>query len=311
MASARSARLSILPATPSMDSPTGISIIVPAHNEEAVLGHCLESVAAQDVGGPVQVVVAVNGCSDRTLAVAHASTPLLERRGFDYDVIDLTAASKAEALNAGDRAARFGHRVYLDADVTLSANALSSVMSAFRADPGLKFCSPRLKALATTYTGGVYARVWAELPYVKDEVIGAGCYIVRDGARSRWTTFPDIVADDKFARLHFDRAERRVVEDAEFRVHLPVGVAELVRVRSRWIRANRELRALFPELARTDKRRYGGSLRFIARNPALWIDLVPFSAIYLAAEIRAVTSRHRGPRTWERAARARESRVSA
>jgi glycosyltransferase involved in cell wall biosynthesis len=184
-----------------MDSPTGISIIVPAHNEEAVLGHCLESVAEQDVVAPVQVVVAVNGCSDRTLAIARASAPMFERRGFRYDVIELTAASKAEALNGGDRAARFGHRVYLDADVTLSSNALSSVMSAFRADPALMFCSPRLRAVASTYAAGVYARVWNELPYVKDEVIGAGCYIVRDAGRSRWTTFPDIVAGRRRAGL--------------------------------------------------------------------------------------------------------------
>jgi glycosyltransferase involved in cell wall biosynthesis len=287
----------------------GISIVVPAHDEEAVLGHCLASIVDQDVAAPVQVVVAANGCSDRTVDVAHEWAPALERRGFHYGVIDLAAPSKAEALNAGDRAARFGHRVYLDADVTLSSNALASVMRAFDDDAGLLFCSPRLNAVATTYAAGVYARVWAELPYVKGDVIGAGCYVVRDAGRDRWTAFPDIVADDKFARLHFDRAERRVLEDSHFSVHLPVGIIELVRVRSRWIRANHELRALFPELARSDKRRYGGSPRFILENAALWIDLVPFSAIYLAAELRALASRRHGRRTWERAARAREARA--
>ena len=63
--------------------------------------------------------------------------------------------------------------------------------------------------------------------------------VVRDAGRDRWATFPDIVADDKFARLHFDRAERRLLEDSEFRVHLPVGIVELVRVRSRWITGGR------------------------------------------------------------------------
>jgi glycosyltransferase involved in cell wall biosynthesis len=294
-----------------MHSPIGISIIVPAHDEEAVLAHCLESLAHQDVTAPVQIIVVANGCSDRTLGVARSSTVALQRRGFRYDIIGLATASKAAALNAGDREARFGHRMYLDADVTLSRNALSSMLDAFRSDARLMFCSPRLAAVATTYSARVYARVWAELPYVKQEVIGAGCYVVRDVGRRRWTTFPDIVADDKFARLHFDRSERRIVEESHFCVHLPVGLAELVRVRSRWIRANRELRTTFPELARNDKRRYGGSPRFILQNSALWIDLLPFSAIYLAAEIRAFMSRGRGPRTWERAARARETRATS
>jgi glycosyltransferase involved in cell wall biosynthesis len=292
-----------------MHVPSGISVIVPAHNEEAVLAHCLASLAGQDVCVPVQIIVVGNGCSDRTLAVARASAAAFERRGFRYEVIGLATASKAAALNAGDRVAEFGHRVYLDADVTLSSNALSSMLDAFLSDARLMFCSPGLKAIATTYAARVYARVWAELPYVKGDVIGAGCYVVRDRGRSRWTTFPDIVADDKFARLHFDRAERRVVEESQFCVHLPVGVAELVRVRSRWIRANRELRAGFPELARNDKRRYGGAARFILQNAALWIDLMPFTAIYLAAEIRAVMARAHGARTWERAARARETRA--
>jgi hypothetical protein len=162
-----------------------------------------------------------------------------------------------------------------------------------------------------TYTSRVYARVWGELPYVKSEVIGAGCYVVREAGRRRWDAFPDIVADDKFARLHFRRDERRVLENAHFMVHLPVGVVELVRVRSRWIRANRELRARFPALAGTDKRRLGGSPRFIARNPALWKDLLPFSAVYLAAELRALTSAWSVTPTWERASRAREARSTA
>jgi glycosyltransferase involved in cell wall biosynthesis len=294
-----------------MQSSNGISIIIPAHDEEAVLAHCLASLASQDVAVPAQVIVVGNGCSDRTLVLARASAPALQRRGFRYDVIELTTASKAAALNAGDRAARFDHRMYLDADVTLSRDSLSSVLDAFRSDPRLMFCSPRLRAVATTYAARVYARVWAELPYVKSEVIGAGCYVVRGSGRHRWTTFPDIVADDKFARLHFDRDERRIVETSHFCVHLPVGFTELVRVRSRWIRANRELRTAFPELARNDTRRYGGSPRFILQNAALWIDLVPFSAIYLAAEIRAFMSRGRGPQTWERAARARETRATS
>lgn len=284
----------------------GLAVLIPAHDEEAVIGACLKSLLRQDFHGPLQVIVVANGCSDGTVEVARSFSGVMRDRGFTLVVAAISERSKSSALNVADTLARYREAVYLDADVELSANALSSVAAAF--ERGVLFCSPRLVPLGATYSARAYGRVWSAVPYVRDEVIGAGFYAVRGDGRTRWGRFPDIVADDKFARLHFSPAEREVLGEATFYVHLPVGLRELVCVRSRWIRANRQLRVSFPALAATDRPRWRGTLRFVAGHPSCWRDLPAAAAVYLLADIRAVLPLAPGDMRWERATRARDLR---
>jgi glycosyltransferase involved in cell wall biosynthesis len=48
------------------------SIIIPAHNEEKYIGACLESIekAKQYVDEPVEVIVSLNRCTDKTEQIA-------------------------------------------------------------------------------------------------------------------------------------------------------------------------------------------------------------------------------------------------
>jgi len=47
-----------------------ISVIVPAHNEEGVIGKCLEGLKQQDFRGKMEIIVVDNGSSDRTVQEA-------------------------------------------------------------------------------------------------------------------------------------------------------------------------------------------------------------------------------------------------
>lgn len=98
----------------------GISVIVPAHNEEAYLGRCLESVrtAARQVPGPVETVVVLNRCTDGTEAIA---------REFGAVVVREDACNLARIRNAGVRASRKPIVVTIDADSRMSANMLREV----------------------------------------------------------------------------------------------------------------------------------------------------------------------------------------
>ncbi|MBW3653957.1 MAG: glycosyltransferase, partial [Actinobacteria bacterium] len=147
-----------------------LTVVIPAHQESAVIGACLSSLVRQDCEPGVQVVVVANGCTDGTAAVAQTYADALAARGLSLEVLVLPRAGKPAALNAGDLRAAHADRVYVDADVELSDNALSSIAHAIAA--GVDFCGPTIVPRAQTYFGRVYGRVWRRLPYVAGDVVG-------------------------------------------------------------------------------------------------------------------------------------------
>ena len=72
---------------------TALSVVIPAHNEEAVIARALRGLldsAADDI----DVIVAANGCSDETVSRALAVDPRVR-------VVETGSASKIAALNLG------------------------------------------------------------------------------------------------------------------------------------------------------------------------------------------------------------------
>ena len=53
------------------------SVIVPAHDEAAVIARCLGALLEEVAPGTLDVVVACNGCTDATAAVAREWAPLV------------------------------------------------------------------------------------------------------------------------------------------------------------------------------------------------------------------------------------------
>ncbi|MFD0821455.1 glycosyltransferase family 2 protein, partial [Micromonospora zhanjiangensis] len=100
------------------------SVVIPAHNEAALLGRCLARLLADATPGEFEVIVAANGCTDDTALVA--------RTVPGVDVVEIPVASKAAALNAADEVAAAFPRIYLDADVELTtagARALAAALT--------------------------------------------------------------------------------------------------------------------------------------------------------------------------------------
>jgi cellulose synthase/poly-beta-1,6-N-acetylglucosamine synthase-like glycosyltransferase len=136
------------PATP------GISLIAPAHNEEATIAESLRSLLMLNY--PLFEIVVVNdGSKDRTLEVATEAFELVRApvshaqpiaskpvRGVyrsltnsDLVLIDKENGGKADAINAGINAARHPLVCVMDADSLLEPHALSRVVLPFLEDP--------------------------------------------------------------------------------------------------------------------------------------------------------------------------------
>lgn len=259
-----------------------LSLVIPASNEAAWIGRCLQSVADSDpVPGGLQVIVVANGCRDDTAGVA---------RGFSgrlpgLQVIELATGSKPLALNAGDRAAQGAGRAYLDADCVLSPGVLAA-LAAVLAQPAPVYAgaTPVIPPARSAVTRA-YARFWQRLPFNRAVAPGYGLFAVNAAGRARWGDFPAIISDDTFVRALFLPAERVQVAPG-YDWPMVEGFAALVRVRRRQDAGVRELVARDPGLlAREGKPPLPrGALAALAlRDPA---GFAVYAAVSLAVRLR-------------------------
>src|SRR5262245_42148384 len=104
---------------------TTLSFVIPAHNEEALLGETLCALrgAAEAVAEPFEIIVVDDGSTDRTAQVA---------RSCGAAVVAVNLRQIAAARNAGARAARGDVLVFVDADTLVPAATLAEVVRRLR-----------------------------------------------------------------------------------------------------------------------------------------------------------------------------------
>jgi cellulose synthase/poly-beta-1,6-N-acetylglucosamine synthase-like glycosyltransferase len=108
-----------------------VSVVTAAHDEAAVIGaKVANGLALEWPRERLEVVVAADGCTDATVALARAA-------GADL-VLDLERVGKIPALDAGVRASRGELLVFSDANVALEPGALAVLADAF-ADPAVGY----------------------------------------------------------------------------------------------------------------------------------------------------------------------------
>lgn len=102
--------------------PSSVSVVIPAHNEEASIASTIRSCRAQSY--PIeQIIVVADNCSDRTADIA---------RGTGVVVIEGKGGSKASAQNMALAWITSDAVVALDADATLSTRAVEQMMDTLR-----------------------------------------------------------------------------------------------------------------------------------------------------------------------------------
>lgn len=225
----------------------------------------------------LHIVVACNGCVDDTAAIA---------RQHGADVVETGIPSKTAALNAGDDAAAVFPRLYIDADVTLSATTVADLVRAF-ADPGVLCAAPpfRIELQHCHWLVRTYYAIWLRLPYLRDAYVGSGIYALSAAGRARFDKFPAIIADDLFIRNLFSRSERRIVTTEPFVIRAPRTLSALYRRRVRINVGNLELLS-HPEW---------GRLQGSAESSAPWWlvplkkpHLIPAAIVYAAINLVAL-----------------------
>jgi glycosyltransferase involved in cell wall biosynthesis len=263
-----------------------LSVIIPAHNEEAWLDRCLSALISQDdTAGKTQIIVVANACRDRTVAIAESYVPKANARGWVMLVLDLAEGGKILALNAGDRAATGRSRLYLDADIACDPAMLGQLRTALSGDAP-RYATGQIAIVgAKSWVTRRYASVWARLPFVKGGAVGAGLYATNPAGRARWGAFPQVISDDTFVRLQFT-PEERIEVPARYHWPMVEGFANLVRVRRRQDSGVNELRGLNEALfVNEGKARLGlsGLLAIAAQVP---VGLVVYALVSIAVRLR-------------------------
>jgi len=277
------------------------SIVIPAHDEEAVISRCLHSLTVGMEEEELQIVVACNGCTDRTAELA---------RGFGkaVKVVETSVASKHGALNLGESVATGFPRFYVDADVILSLDSVRRVAKVLEAGPWLA-AAPRIRVDLSDRPWPVRAfyEVWLRVPYFRHAMIGSGVYAVSEQGRRRFGEFPSIIADDGYVRLVYSPEERTSVDSASFIITPPRTLRGVIDIKTRSRVGSYELRRKFPQLWKHEKRDFGSTFREILRHPSVWPALPVYLFVTSMARWKASRRLRAGDLdTWERDASSRE-----
>jgi len=219
----------------------GVSVVVPAYNEESVIARTVESLLAQEP--PVLEVVCVDdGSKDRTLLVLHEK--------FDKNprlrILSKPNGGKASALNLGFSEARGEVVVALDSDTLFTPQTVARLTA--------PFADPRVGAVAgNAKVGNRVNRLtrWQALEYVTAQNLErrawdlVGAVPVVPGAVGAWRQeavldaggfHEDTLAEDTDLTLRLIARGLRVVyaEGALAYTEAPEKVGSLLKQRFRW-----------------------------------------------------------------------------
>jgi glycosyltransferase involved in cell wall biosynthesis len=259
------------------------SIVIPAHNEARVIGRLLDALLTDPSDDATDIVVVCNGCTDDTARIAAERSPRVR-------VVEIPVPSKHAALRAGDEHAQGFPRVYVDADVVLTASDVRALTGPLRDDTsGVLATAPdrRVPLAGCAWRVRAYYQVWQRLPAVREGLFGRGVIAVSKAGHDRIAALPPLMADDLAASLAFTSGERLVVREAGVVVHPPRTWPDLIRRRVRAAVSTAQVeRHQSPEQgsARTSKADLTDLLR---AEPRLLAGVVVFVAAAVVARRKA------------------------
>ena len=164
------------------------AIIIPAHNESAVIEHTLRVLLDGFAPEEVTVIVAANGCTDDTIAKARAVASWIT-------VLDVHEPGKSGAIRAAEAQLGPGPRIYLDADIAMSAASAKAVFARLSAGAGGARPPAVVDVDGASWLGVLFTGLGADCPVCNKSfpvAVATGCRGKPDSASARsrmcWVT---------------------------------------------------------------------------------------------------------------------------
>jgi glycosyltransferase involved in cell wall biosynthesis len=271
-----------------------ISIVIPAHNEGAVIARALTAMINGADKDELDVVVVCNGCSDSTASIAR-------NFGSPVRVIETEIASKSNALNLGDQAVCNFPRIYADADVVIPLQTIRALAARLKQGDVLAVAPTALPDLfGCSWFVRAYYKIRSHLPSSVEGIGGSGVYALSESGRRRFGEFPNLVADDGYVRIQFAPKERETLTFVGSTVFAPRKIGNLIEIRTRAYYGNLELERAFPQLWRNRGESNHKALVGLLRRPSLWPRLLIYYYVNLTARSRARRRNRERSFLWER-----------
>lgn len=268
------------------------TILIPAHNEAAVIGRTLWYLSRGLPLDGFRVVVIANGCTDATAARARAALP-------QAHVIETARAGKCHALNLGHEAASPGAPIIcLDADLDVTAEALIALIAPIREGRALAACG-KMDVATAEVSGAVrtFYEGWRANPYFARGKFG-GLFALSAAGAARVFPLPEVTADDEFIRRSFAAQDIAFVPGCRFVARAPRTMASLLRVRRRSLRGAREVSRLGK--ASPERGSARAMLRHAVTSPGDTVSIAFFLLVTLLVRLSLVFERDRSAARWER-----------
>ncbi len=257
------------------------SVIIPAHNEEALIADCLRGVLDGGVDD-LEIIVVPNACSDRTAQIARSFGPPVR-------VIDTETPGKTNAINLAERHATAFPRAFIDGDIVLRPGALAAVFKALHS--GVHIASPPPEfdcSQSDPRVAAFYRALKANDYFSSGSPNGSGVFAVTEEGRSRWGEFPKVIADDGFVELHFAPEESVTADGPAAIVQAPRTFKALLDIKARGRLGRHELAAKFPDLAARPRRAsLGGTYKALLARPSLWPTIPVYTFVRIEERRRA------------------------
>jgi len=257
-----------------------VSVVIPAHNEEAAIEATVRSALAADYPN-IEVVVVDDGSTDRTAEILDQNFSTDARVRIHHQV----NRGKPAALNQAIAMCSGEVIVTIDADTMVHPAAVGRLVRHFK-DPGTMAVAGNIKVGNRT----TWITRWQALEYITSQNMEKrafdllNCITVVPGALGAWRTeavrnaggfVPDTLAEDADLTISLRRRGGRISydEDAEAYTDAPETPGALIKQRFRWTYGT--LQAVWKHRDTLFRRRFG-SLGWVALpNVFLFQILLP------------------------------------
>jgi glycosyltransferase involved in cell wall biosynthesis len=265
------------------------AVIIPAHNESAVIEHTLRVLLDGFAPGDITVIVAANGCTDDTVTKARAVASWIT-------VLDIPEAGKPGAIRAAEAQLGPGPRIYLDADIAMSGASARAVFARLAAGAGGARPPAVVDVHGASWLVCSFHRARGRLSTVQQEFSGGGSYGLSWETRQRFGAFPDVLGDDLYAARIVPAGCAEIIDAPPVVVHPPRDSRSLARVLARTARGNQQLASLFPEISAPTTKQTVVSLVRSVHSPRSLADATIYAGFVTAGRVLG----HRSHNRWER-----------